>query len=123
MRVINPRVVLFALNNEGHLDGLGPVKRVKGCYTMANGERVVEESYFLAIANEDSILETVLDTCTRDGQESILVLDENREASLVYCMTGDVVKIGQWIEVDRETALSSQGYTYDYETNKYYTVR
>lgn len=117
------RVVIFALNDKTRLAKVKyPYKQVFGSYTMANGNIVQEDSY-VVVVDEDDKLSDILDIAAVDGQESVLVLDEYRKASLIFCQTGDVNPIGQWTEVSSDEALQSNGYTFDKSTGQYYMVK
>lgn len=45
------------------------------------------------------------------GQESILAVDANRKASLVYCEGGELQPLGHWHMVSKAVAMKSDAYT------------
>lgn len=55
------------------------------------------------------------------GQETVLILDNQRNAFLKYLGQADFEHLGAWAQVDRLTALNSQNYSKFGEN--YYVVR
>lgn len=55
-------------------------------------------------------------------QESILILDEHRNASLVYCQGNRVESIGKFKAVSKKDAITQDGWTYDPYNDQYYII-
>lgn len=103
---------------EKDIKGLNvPYKVVKGGYTHKDGTKVTELSLCVITDNINEIVRIG----RVHNQESVLKLDMTRNASIVYLNDLKDVYIGQFKEVDRDTALNSSGYTYDLQTDKYFT--
>jgi hypothetical protein len=85
-----------------------------GCY---KGE--VERSYIIETTSKS--LEDILMFAKQYNQESILHLDNERSAVLVYDMD-NMVKLGRFKSASKAIALSNDAYTYSKETHTYYIV-
>ena len=84
----------------------------------------LEHSYMVHAKHFDAIKELA----KTFNQESILILDNERRASLVYTdgtlIDGhDYTKIGQFKAVDERTAKAGDAWTYRANINQYYVVR
>ena len=83
-----------------------------GCY---KGE--VERSYIIETTSKT--LEEILAFSKQFNQESILYLDNQRLATLVYDMD-NMVKLGKFKGVSESHAKSNDAYTYSHEQDTYY---
>jgi hypothetical protein len=123
---IKPRIVLFSLQTsetdnkefqpyvENLLSEYG-FKRLIGSYKGS-----LEQSY-LVVASEDKALYLVLGLARKFNQESVLIVDEERKATLKYIGSGETVKLGQFVSVSAIEAQGLENWTLD-GTN-YYSVR
>jgi hypothetical protein len=117
-------IVILALNLSSELEDkkaltnfLGyEYKRqaLDGCY-----KGTTEKSYILEVGNKT--LEQILEFSKVHNQESILYLDNQRIATLVYSMD-NMVNLGRFKGVSKGHALSKDAYTYSEELNQYYIV-
>lgn len=91
-------------------------KKVLGSY-----KGILENSY-MVLANEDDALKEVLRLATEFNQESILIVDENRVATLQWLTSpANATILGRWTCIDPLEAQSLENWTLD-QTN-YYTVK
>lgn len=132
MRTSNAEVIIFSADREGreellnieartdlecmmHSDGIF-FERVTGCY-----EGTIENSYMVSA----KYLEVVKGYAKLFNQESILVLDHERQASLVYTdgtlvNFKDYVKLGTFKPVSESMAKANIAWTYSPKLNQYY---
>jgi hypothetical protein len=87
-----------------------PYQEVLGCY---NGRKQPT-----VIVGAES-MESFKWLCARSGQECYLLLDEDRNGTLVYMNTGKGDYIGKWCEIDKPNG----DYTKDLITGKFYTCK
>ena len=113
-------MVVFALNTPNdelrlHQAGLkaNQYKRLQGMY---KGQ--AEDSYIVDMAHID----LVIDLTIEHKQESILVLDETRQAKLVYLKDMSEESLGQLVEVSETEALNQLAYTNNPETKQFWVV-
>lgn len=59
----------------------------------------------------------------RWGQESILYVDANRGASLIYLDGSPSLDVGLWQDTNAETARANAAYSYDPTQGRYYITR
>lgn len=59
----------------------------------------------------------------RWGQESVLHVDANRGAELLYTDGRGPIDLGQWQTVSATEAANADGYTYSPDTESYYLAR
>lgn len=115
------RIVIFAVNDEnmelklttGFVQDFKP-KRVLGSY------KGILETSFVANADTDDKLDAVIQLAKQYNQESVLIIDEQRRASLFFIKTGQYEPIGDFRAVDAETAKSLDNWTLD--GTQYYAV-
>jgi hypothetical protein len=96
-----------------------------GSYTSPISGNVTIESAYVTLDAFDA-----LSCAWRDDQESILAVDGQGRASLIFLAdhpTPDNLwdlasknVLGYWRKVPREVAVASIGYTYDSRTSRYY---
>ena len=86
------------------------------------------ESLFIVLDDADAHGDTLAQLARRYGQESILAVDANRNAELIYINQGiggnDTLRaepIGRWAAISAERAPEFDGWTLDARGN-YYTV-
>ena len=106
----------YALGVEAGLSQYG-FKKVLGSY---NGQ--LEDSY-MVIASEDKALDYVISIAKDFNQESILIVDENRKASLLklYESMTEEIELGDFVSITALEAQSLENWTLD-GTN-YYSVK
>ena len=122
MRDIKRPMVIFALNTPDdelrlHQAGLkaNNYKRLQDMY-----KGIAENSYIVDMAHIDLVIDLAID----HKQESILLLDEDRNAKLVYLADMSEESLGQLVAVSETEALNQLAYTYNPETKQHYiTVR
>ena len=66
---------------------------------------------------------SVLQAAKAANQESVLFLDSEREAYLIFVDNRDTGHIGTWSGIDSAEAASLDAWTLNRETGQYYTVR
>lgn len=90
-------------------------KTVKGMY-----KGKVENSYVITLKNEEclSMIKAALFNYPF-GQESILYVDANRAAKLIY-HSGEEKELGRFKPVDKSVASKLDAYTYDHNNDTYY---
>lgn len=88
-------------------------KIVKGSY------KGTLETSILVIVDTDAKWNFIQDLAFRDGQESILLVNENRKANLVY-RDYSVEPIGDFRNVSAVQAAELENWTLDTEENLYY---
>ena len=83
------------------------VKQVKGCC-----KDLIEDAYVIA-TRDTEVLEKVVSLCWLHGQESILILDSERNAELYYTATQIRESIGSFVPVYPNEAIQSGDWTLD----------
>ena len=126
MRNVNLKpFVIFAINSDmdsrAEQDLIGAflgksVKKLTGCY---NGK--TEHSYLVVLDNEEDLI-LVRDLAAIYNQESILYVDNEREAKLHYLSQPSQKRLGRWSNVSAPVAISSDCYTFDPATGRYYVT-
>lgn len=82
-----------------------------------------EEDSFVVVQSGNNELRSLLEELASDfEQESILLIDANRAAWLLYS-SGEDEYIGKWEAATREIAQQQEGYTYCPVLNQHYIVR
>ena len=123
--------IIFALNIESSdrptekslVKSLGlPYKTCIGRY---NGQS--EISYAVPMSNPN-VLKDVSRICRNNSQESILLVDSNNKAKLIYLGVDGpendyTENLGEWANVKPLIAVKESNYTFDVVENKYYVVR
>lgn len=93
-----------------------PIKHLTGCY-----KGTTERSYLIPLTHG-----LLLADCTafakEHNQESILYLDNQRNAYLVYCDKDQSEYLGTFTAVSRDRATGGDAWTYDPITKQYYMV-
>lgn len=89
-------------------------KIVKGYYDG------VEENCFLVINTSQNNYHT-LRIASKYNQESILLVDQFRNAKLYYLDTRVTINLGKWTKIDEIVGVDA--WTYDYATGRYYTCQ
>ena len=95
-------------------------KQVNGCY---NG--IEEVSFYVELDSNNDIHEQIDildDLAYKYNQESILHVNKNREARLLYIDIPRVEHIGTFKQVPKCFALQHVAYTYDIDNNGYYVT-
>lgn len=120
MKQINRPMIIFALNSPNDhavLEAAGITgtmfKELKGSY---KGQ--TEASYIV----DASLLDNVLGLAKAHRQESILILDQDRNASLYYVKSGLNTPIGRLVPASEAVALSKEAWSYRPDLNTYYIV-
>ena len=114
---------VIALNEDGQIQdeealvdyGIDNYRKMTGVY---KGHR--EFSYLIPTTSE-WLEHKIKSIANIHGQESVLFVRNDRSAYLYMLRTGQTVELGQWMEVDENTAERVGAYTHDTKTNKFYT--
>lgn len=93
-----------------------PYKKVEGCY-----KGILEISFYVETPNGLNDFVEIHDLARNYEQESVLNIDKNRKASLIFVNGGTSVSIGTFQQVSEYEAKQSGNYTYD-PINKGYWV-
>lgn len=109
----------------------GEYKELLGKYTMAGSDCDLTVSEYSYLFTEDMVtFEQVMNVAKEFEQESVLFLDNQRNAYLLYLSQEDKYPspmcgeyLGRFIEVSKEIAEDKPAFTFDPTTNKYYIVR
>jgi len=91
-----------------------PHKPVRGHYLGA------DEDSFLCVPRNDDDERLLLSFARIYCQESVLYLDEDRNATLFFTVGNDRINLGKFRETSRLNAAESEGWTFDPSTNTYY---
>jgi len=92
-------------------------------YSEAQGAyKGVKETSLVITYESDSQLKTLIDLGIAYKQESILILDENRAASLLMLGSNELIPLGSFQAVEKSMALQSDAYTYMPNLDQYYIV-
>jgi len=92
-------------------------KEVLGMY------KGVSETSFFVEYNNGGALADLNSLASFYDQESILHLDEDRNASLVYCDSDEETKVGLFQAIDKSEAFKLDAYTYCPQLNMYFAVK
>lgn len=115
--------VMFAMNAGKDLEQdlaelflMSNVKKVKGCY-----KDQMEDAYILVLTcnfQEDlKLIDRLERLCKHYNQESYLIVEENRDASLVYLDGGGKIeRIGKFVRSNPAEAISLGNWTLDGST-------
>ena len=93
--------------------------QVKGCY---QGNR---EPAILVLddrADNDVCEQAVLRLARQYDQKSVLAVDANRQARLIFCHFGNSRPIGQWRAVSAGHVMDNPSASYTERAGQYYTV-
>ena len=104
--------IVYAVNNEteeNRLRKITGIEELIGCY---KGNK--EVSFMESIQNETE-LNDALKYAERYKQESVLLIDSQNKARLVFLETGKTVEIGTWTQVQKIEGL--EAYTIDKNGN------
>lgn len=103
----------------------GRFKELEGCY-----KGVVENSYLVTVPEWtiDGLqrLDKVIDLARQFNQESILLVSQKREASLLYLHDNQpekLVKIGDFEAITQWEARELDSWTFDRVANQFWAVR
>jgi hypothetical protein len=78
---------------------------------------------FLPVENRDYVRSMLLGLGRRWGQESVLHVDANRGAELVYLDDRAPEELGVWQTVPADEAANEDGFTYSPDADAYYVAR
>lgn len=123
--------IIFSINQEGESEsdnrnthsayaltfptiGL-PFKSLLGCY-----KGTCEESFLVADNSKNRAF--VLGIARRHNQQSILIVDADRYAELLYLNLNTSQPIGKFVAVSKSHALQQDNWTFDPETENFYTT-
>lgn len=93
--------------------------QVNGCY---KGKR---EPAILVLDDRpgnDLCESAVIRLARQYDQESVLAVDSNRQARLIYCDGGHFETIGRWHAVGADTVINNPSASYTERAGQYYTV-
>lgn len=127
MNINNTKVVILAMNT-GNLQqesdllelrgfNINQFKPVIGYY---NGTK--ENSWTIRVDTDEEFNE-LLDIAHTYHQESILIVHEDRSATLHYVADNSTKELGRFINVPKGIALSESCYTYDLESEAYFITK
>ncbi len=121
LSVYNPRINADrtdSLERWLRAEGFATVQ-VQGCY---EGER---EPSILVVddrAYNDVCEQAVLRLARQYDQKSILAVDANRQARLIFCAFGNFKAIGRWRAVHPDQVMDNPDASYTERAGQYYTV-
>lgn len=104
--------IVYAVNDkneENRLKNIPQIEVLTGCY-----KGVVETSFIEKINNQDEF-NNALNYAIRFNQESVLVIDENNNATLISLDNGEKIPAGVWTKVDSVEGL--ENYSIDKNLN------
>lgn len=121
---INKTRMVMALNLDTLGEELAMIKMVTDIdYTLppllGSYEGETERSYVFEYSNLSEYL-VLLHLAKHTNQESVLLLDENNESTLLFCESGERVPLGQFKSVDQAKALSQAAWSYSPVDNQFY---
>lgn len=96
--------------------GFHYVKEVRGSY-----KGITEVAHVLSFETLEDLKKALI-VAAEHKQDSILVLDVERNAQLYY-IGGGIEEIGRLVAVDSETALTADAWTHCAEQDQYYICR
>lgn len=120
MRQINRPMIIFALNASNDTLVLEAAGFTSKTYKELDGsyKGQTEKSYIVDAEH----LETVMQLARMHNQESILLLDQDRNASLYYIKSGLNTPIGRLVPTSEAVALSKDAWSYRPDLNTFYIV-
>ena len=112
------------LNRVGVQDS--QVKPLMGVYTHEDGHKVHEHSY-LIVYNSDTQKQVLINLARKFSQESVLLVDEERQATLVFTRPpadGTEIpkdkRLGHFREASKHIAKAGSAYSFNPVNGKYY---
>ncbi len=131
MRARNPKCIIMSAeyyteseeSNKERTSDLYDLIRDSGMgFKMVVGSyKGVMEQSFLVVYSNDQELALLNNFAKSFQQESILVLDEDRNASLMYCKDRKIEALGRLREVTKEKARELDAYTLT--NDAYFTIK
>lgn len=91
-----------------------PICEASGKYTYADGRTMLEDCYIVSLdawATESRDIAQLVAIAAEFGQESLLYLDEERNATLIIVDTGERIPLGWMKACTLAEAEKSKGYT------------
>lgn len=82
-----------------------------------------KEQSYVVFCDEDTTLDTPLTLGKKYGQESILIVDSDRNSTLVFCNTLEGQCSGTFKAVSKYEAEASESYTYDHVLDMYFICK
>ena len=92
---------------------------LNGRYTHDNGEAIEETSYLVEVSTDRQLAELVA-IAQEHKQESILVLDDQNNAKLLYMSDYRTLDLGVFTNCTKDEAEASEAYSFNPITNEYY---
>ena len=114
-----PRFIILSAHNPKALAEALKLANLSFKQVLGSYKGTTEDS-FVVIANEDAVLSAVKRTAFADGQESVLVVNEDRESFLEFA-DGTKQALGSFQAVSAERAAVLDGWTLD-GTQYYSTI-
>jgi len=113
-----PRIVFFSIQTPttNNSDYIGYVESIISKYgfkeVLGSYKGVLEKSY-MVIAKEDKALEQVMGLAEQFNQESVLIVDENRKATLKFVDGGELDKteLGNFVSISALEAQNLENWT------------
>lgn len=83
----------------------------------------VKERSYLVLTHNNTAYQAALNLARRCEQESVLLLDEERNAKLMYLNDMYQIDIGVLTPVSKDEALEQDAWTYAPDLNQYYICK
>lgn len=93
-------------------------KKVVGSY-----EGSQEISFLIDVDANTNDVGLLINMGERLEQDSVLLIDDQNQATLVFCKDKSELNLGTMIEVSEQVAKNQSNFTWDKELNKYYVTR
>jgi len=83
----------------------------------------VQERSYLVLTHTDTAFNAALKLAQKTEQESVLILDEDRNAKLMYLNDMHQIEIGKLTPVSQDEALKQDAWTFSHDLNQYYICK
>ena len=83
----------------------------------------VQERSYLVLTHTDEAYRAALNLAKECNQESVLLLDEDRNAKLMYLDDMHQIEIGVLTPVSKDEALKQDAWTYAHDLNQFYICK
>lgn len=91
-----------------------PFKKIMGCYKGSN-----ELAFIVPLSYYKQLLPTI----NKYNQESVLIINADRKATLFYLKSGKNEQLGDFVNVSMEEAIDRESYAYDFANRNYYVTK
>lgn len=110
-----PRAIICCIPTD-ELKGFN-YKDLIGCY-----KGIREDSIYIEYKSARELC-TIIKLAVDNKQESILEINEHREASLYFLSTAEKKHLGTFVQVPKYEAIDQDAWTYDIENDAYYICK